>query len=384
MARKPGKKLSSDKGKRVRVDLRHNRSKPAAKKDWTRQAREGELDEVDSRTTDAVVAKGDLSRKRTVVVRPDADDPARFNGTVVIMRGLFADVDDGTQIVPCTVRRMVRSRRIAERHAVTVGDRVRFEIVTDQQGRQTEGVIEEVMPRRSELKRVAGRRTQTMVANVDQVIIVNSADAPPPKPHLIDRYIVAAVAGHMTPVVCMNKIDLDVDGVAAGMLARYVALGYRTVQTSAVAAVGLEDLRDVFRGKSSVIAGQSGVGKSSLLNALQPNLALRVGEVSVETQKGRHTTSSAQLIKLDLGGYVVDTPGVRSLDITSVPRNELEACFVDFLEFVPHCRFPDCTHTHETDCAVKTAVEAGRIHPERFESYVRMFTEAPSRGYTES
>jgi ribosome biogenesis GTPase len=381
MARKPGKKLPSEKGHRIRVDLRRNRSKPGAKKDWTRQALEHGLEEMDSRGSESVTAKGDLSRRRTVVVRVSDDDPARFNGTVVTMRGLFAEVDDGVRLWSCTVRRMLRSRRIAERHPVTVGDRVHFEIVTSREGRQTEGVIEEVMPRRSELKRVAGRRTHTIAANVDQVIIVSSADLPPPKPHLIDRYMVSALAGGMTPVVCMNKIDLDGDGFAAAILKRYAALGYRTLKTSALSAVGLEELGDVIRGKASVIAGQSGVGKSALLNALQPGLALRVGEVSAETSKGRHTTTTAQLLKLEIGGYVVDTPGIRSFDIDAVARAEIEAHFVEFVELVPHCKFPDCTHIHESDCAVKAALEKGAVHPERYESYVRLFTESNSRGY---
>ncbi len=384
MARRPGKKLPSEKGKRVRIDLRRNRGKPVAKKDWTRQVREHGLEEVDTRSGESVTAKGDLSRKRTVVVRAGDADPARFNGTVTAMRGLFAEVDDGERIWPCTVRRMLRSRLIAERHPVIVGDRVRFQIVADEQGRQSEGVIEEVMPRRSELKRVAGRREHTIAANVDQVVIVSSADLPPPKPHLIDRYIVACSAGNMTPVVCMNKADLDAEGSAATVLERYAALGYRTLMTSAVSGTGIQELGDVLRGASSVIAGQSGVGKSSMLNTLQPSLGLRVGEVNVGTLRGRHTTTTAELIKLEVGGYVVDTPGVRSFDITAVPRHEIEMHFLEFIDLVPHCKFPDCTHTHEADCAIKTAVETGDVHPERYASYVRMFTESDSRGHAES
>ncbi len=368
----------------MRVDLRRNRNKPSTKQDWTRQAREQGLEEMDSRAGESVVAKGDLSRKRTVIVHEGDSDPARFNGTVLVMRGLFAEVDDSKRIWPCTIRRMLRSRLIADRHPITVGDRVRFEIVADEQGRQTEGVIEEVMARNSELKRIAGRREHTIAANVEQVIIVSSAGLPPPKPHLIDRYIVAASGGNMTPVVCMNKIDLDIDGAAVGILERYQALGYRTLQTSAVCGSGIEDLREVLGRASSVIAGQSGVGKSTLLNAVQPSLNLRIGEVSKDTLKGRHTTSTALLLKLDGGGYVVDTPGVRSFDTTAVPRSEIECHFVEFIDLIPHCKFPDCTHTHESHCAIKEALAKGIIHPERYESYVRMFTESNSRGYTES
>jgi len=365
------------------VDLRRNRSKPAGKQDWTRRAREDGVEEIDTLTSESVAAKGDLSRRRTVIVRQGDDDPARFNGIVTAMRGLFADVDDGARVWPCTVRKMLRSRMIAERHRITVGDRVRFEIVADQAGRQNEGVIEEVMPRHSELKRVAGRRQHTIAANVEQVIIVSSADVPSPKPHLIDRYIVACSAGNMAPVICMNKIDLDDDGTATAILDRYAAIGYRTLRTSAVDGTGIDSLRDILRDASSVITGQSGVGKSSLLNAIQPNLQLRIGEVNEDTLRGRHTTSTAELIRLETGGYVVDTPGVRSFDTTAIPRNEIEMHFVEFIDVVPHCKFPNCVHTHEADCAIKAAVESGEIHPERYDSYVRMFAESDSFGHAE-
>ncbi|MCP4592902.1 MAG: ribosome small subunit-dependent GTPase A [bacterium] len=379
MARKPGKKLPAKKGTRVRVDLRHNRNKPAPQKDWTREAREQGIDDVDTESGETVSAKGDLSRKRTVVVRNDADDPARFNGTVVTMRGLFADVDDGERVWSCTVRRIVRSRRIAERHAVIVGDKVRFEIVADEPGRETEGVIEEVMPRRSVLERVSGRRRHTIAANVDQVIITTSAAHPRPKTHLIDRYIVATLAGRMVPVVCMNKIDLDTDGRSAALLERYANLGYRTLQTSAVAGSGVDQLGDMLRGTSSVITGQSGVGKSSLLNTIQPGLQLPVGRISEETLHGRHTTTTARLIKLEIGAYVVDTPGIRSFDLAAVPLHEIEMYFDEFVELIPDCKFPDCTHVHEAKCAVKDGVERGLIHPDRYKSYVRLFTEPDRR-----
>jgi ribosome biogenesis GTPase len=132
------------------------------------------------------------------------------------------------------------------------------------------------------------------------------------------------------------------------------------------------------------MAGQSGVGKSSLLNSIQPDLQLRVGEVNEYTLRGRHTTASARLIKLDVGGHVVDTPGVRSFDTATVPRNEIECHFVEFVDFVQDCKFPDCTHTHEIGCAIKAALERGDIHPDRYESYVRMFNEEDGFGRAEA
>jgi len=392
-------------GRKVRVPFRSNRSVRRRRSDWTQQAREAEDHEIDAERSESVTAKGELSRRRTVIV-PDGDavpGEALRRGTVVAMRGLYADVDDGQKAWQCTVRRVLRTRLIEERHPVTVGDRVRFLIESEGEGVARAGVIEAVDPRSGELQRRVGRRVHTIVANVDQAIIVSSADQPPPKPHLIDRYIVAALVGEITPVICLNKLDLDrapdqaSESDAGGpdacesatvedrglppareVLERYDRLGYRTLYTSALTGEGVDDLRDVLRGKASVIAGQSGVGKSSLLNCVQPGLQLKVGDIIEQTAKGRHTTSTASLLRLEVGGYVVDTPGVRSFDLSTVGRHELEALFEEFIDHVPNCKFPDCTHTHEDDCAVRQAVERGDIHPERYESYVRIFEEPSS------
>ncbi len=363
--------------KKTRALFRRNRSVPRRQTDWTREARQEDDLEVDADRGESVVAKGALSRKRTITVRDTDRSLAEgvSHGVVLSMRGLFAEVDDGERIWPCTVRRVLRTRKIEERHPVTVGDRVRFRIEGDTEGIAREGVIEAVEPRQGLLRRRTGRRVQTIVANVDQAILVSSADLPPPKPHLIDRYLVASHAGEIVPVICMNKLDLDPGGTTLELLDRYAKLGYTTLATSAVTGDGIEALKEQLKNKESVIAGQSGVGKSSLLNRIQPNLKLRTGDIIEQTCKGRHTTSTATLLKLDIGGYVVDTPGIRSFDLSTVDRDELEALFVEFLEHVPNCKFPDCTHRHEGGCAIKAAVEREEIHPERYESYVRMFEE---------
>ncbi len=363
--------------KKVRVSFRRNRAKRVRQSDWTQQAGDTEDNEIDADRDERVAAKGALSRRRTIMV-DDADLQAVAAlplGTVVTMRGLYADVDDGRQILTCTVRRILRTRLIKDRHPVTVGDRVRFRAEPETEGVEKEGVIEAVEQRRGELKRRSGKRIHTIVANVDQAVVVSSADQPPPKPHLIDRYLVAAHAGEITPLICMNKIDLDPSGEAAAMLERYAKLGYATLGVSAVTGDGVDALRDALAGKESVIAGQSGVGKSSMLNAVQPGLRLATGDVIEHLGKGRHTTTTSCLLRLDVGGYVVDTPGVRSFDLSTIGREEFEALFIEFIEHVENCKFPDCTHTHEIQCAVKAAVETGAIHPERYESYVRLFEE---------
>lgn len=363
-------------GKKVRVPFRRNRGPRPRDKDWTDGGRNPEGDQRDSASSEQIVPRGNLSRRRTVVLRDgDAHDPNLRRGVVVAMRGLFADVDDGERVWSCTVRRVLRTRLIDERGPVTVGDRVRFRIETFREGVAEEGAIELVEPRGGQLRRLAHRRIQTIVANVDQAIIVASAAQPDYKPHLIDRYIVAALHGNITPVICLNKVDLDVDGVASEEVQRYADLGYSVLRTSAEIQVGIAELREALKDKESVIAGQSGVGKSSLLNAVQPGLELRTGEVINKYDKGRHTTTTAVLLRLEFGGYVVDTPGIRGLDLSIVPRGEIEAYFVEMVPHIPNCKFADCTHTHEAKCAVKEAVERGYIHPERYESYVRLFTQ---------
>lgn len=356
--------------------FRRNRSPRARQKDWTQQSRDSEDSHVDSVRGEQITPRGDLSRQRTVIERDQpAEGTDHGRGTVIAVRGLFADVDDGKHIWSCTIRRILRTRSIDERSSVTVGDHVRFSMGSGRKGVAEEGAIESVEPRRGQLSRRSGRRTQIIVANVDQAIIVSSAAQPDAKPHLIDRYVVSALAGDITPVICMNKIDLDIEHLAADILERYANLGYRTLRTSAQTGEGIDALRETLKDKESVIAGQSGVGKSSLLNRIQPGLDLRTGEVIEKYDKGRHTTTTATLIRLDFGGYVVDTPGIRALDLSLVPRGELEAYFVELLPFIPDCKFPDCTHIHEGHCAVKAAVERRDVHPDRYESYIRLFTE---------
>ncbi len=378
------KKKKSGRGQKVRVEFRRNRAPQARKKDWTELAGNStRAEEFDPDSSERVVAKGGLSRKRTIVIDDDGERAQAKEtrpGVVVRMFGLIAHVDDGQNVWPCTVRRVLRTLRINERSAVTVGDRVRFSITEERKGIEQAGVVEHVEPRTSELKRSAGRREHAVAANIDNVVIVSSADMPKPRPNLVDRYIVSALHGRMKPIICMNKIDLaDADEVDA-FLKIYRDIGHETLAVSAESGRGIEQLRALLANHSTVFAGQSGVGKSSLLNAVQPGLKLKVGAVSEDSTKGRHTTSLASLLKLDGGGYVVDTPGVRSFDLSCVPRELLESYFVDFAKLVPDCKYPDCTHIHESECAVKSAVEAGELSIARYESYVRLFTDPEFRG----
>jgi ribosome biogenesis GTPase len=254
-----------------------------------------------------------------------------------------------------------------QRHVVAAGDVVWFRPEGESQG-----IIERVEPRRGVVSRTSRGRQHVIVANVDQLMIVTSAAEPRLKPNLVDRMLVTAEKAGIRPVICINKIDLVEPADLMALVGGYAQLGYEVLLLSALTGFGVDRLRERLAGEESVVTGQSGVGKSSLLNAVEPGLDLRVQAVSGETQKGRHTTSTAELIPLSFGGYVVDTPGIRQFQLWDVIPEEVAGFFRDLRPYVSRCRFPDCTHTHEDDCAVKDAVADGWIDARRYESYVQI------------
>jgi len=364
--------------RKIRIDLRKNRSKPAREKGWTRDYQAGGEDE--SSATERVRAKGELSRKRTIIaentnptgpepsdeaVMPAVDLSQCLPGRVVRVHGLHNIVmaDDGREY-SCAVRRVLRSIAIEERNVVTTGDRVWFRPAPDD-----EGLIEKVEPRYGLLTRQSWKREHVLVANVDQVVIVAALAEPFLKPHLVDRYLVAASMGSLRPIVCFNKADLVDHTDFQQLLGLYAQLGVPVVLASAQTGQGITALRKHLHDRQTVIAGQSGVGKTSLLNAVQPGLKLRVREVSEANQKGRHTTTTAELIKLEFGGWVVDTPGIRQFDLWNVVPAELDGHFPEFRPFVTRCGFPGCSHLRENNCAVRGALREGWIDPQRYYSY---------------
>ncbi len=248
-----------------------------------------------------------------------------------------------------------------------VGDRV----VIDERG-----VIVEVLARRTRLsRRGVGRRPreQVIVANVDQMLAVFAAASPKPRWRMLDRYLVIAEMAGIAPVICVTKIDLVGADAVRRELSHYEAIGYRLRLVCAASGQGLEGLREVLHDQTTVLVGKSGVGKTTLLNALVPGAGQRVGEVSGRTGKGRHVTSASRMHALPGGGRLIDTPGVRELGLWQDGDVSLDACFPEMREHVAACRFsPRCSHTHEPGCAVKAAVERGGIDPRRYESYLRL------------
>lgn len=358
------------KKKKTRVELRKNRTKPPRDKDWTRAVDAEDTGPADER----VRAKGDLSRKRTIVhdedaagvLMPAVDRANWLAGRVLRVYGLDSVVatDDGREL-RCKVRRLLKSLSTDERSIIATGDRVWVRLSLND-----EGFIERVEPRHGILTRASRGREHVLVANVDQVVIVIALKEPELKPHLIDRYLASAEQGGIQPLICLNKADLTDSVEVQPIIGLYSQLGIPTLLTSATTGQGIERLRRLLTNRQTVFSGQSGVGKSSLLNAIQPGLGLHVRTVSESTQKGRHTTTTAQLLRLDFGGWVVDTPGVRQFELYDVIQEEVEGFFVEFRPYVPLCAFPDCTHTHEERCAVKDAVAIRRISEQRYLSYL--------------
>lgn len=272
----------------------------------------------------------------------------------------FYYVDDGKRAVACRARGRFRHQKVSP----LVGDRVRFTPLGDGQG-----ALDEILPRKNEFQRPA-------VANIDQLVIIASQATPETDPFLIDRVVSIAERRGCDCVICINKYDLT---AGDGLEQIYHKAGFSSLQVSAKTGYGIETLRRLIVGKVSAFTGNSGVGKSSILNALEPGVALKTGEVSERLGRGRHTTRHVELFRLSCGAVVADTPGFSSFDterMDLIGKRELSGTFREFRPYLGKCRFQDCAHLKEKGCAVRQAVKDGLIPSSRHQSYTRLYEQA--------
>ncbi len=374
----PEKKFQKDKDRRARgkakkVNRRNRDTRPPRRRDWM------DYDPEDDYGFERVMPLDESDRQRAVEEAfhanlDEADDaPAAEhdlpepNGQVVEVSTGMCRVRSEGDVLLCTLRGSLSAEDSGYTNLVAVGD-----LVTVTQTEPTRGVVEVVHPRRTIIARPDAydiHLKQILAANVDQLLIVAAWRNPHIWPELIDRYLITAERGGITPIICVNKIDLaETRNDIEETLAPYRALDYRILLTSASDGNGLDALRETVRGKVTVLAGLSGVGKSSLLSAAQPGFELRTGDVSDFRGEGKHTTTQALMLPIGDGGYVIDTPGIREFGLAGMTRRELAMYYPEIVALASTCKFADCTHTHEPGCAVRGVIDATRYH-----SYVNIF-----------
>ena len=291
-------------------------------------------------------------------------------GLIIRSQSGFFTVQTGSGRLTCSLRgRLKQGPRTGDLAAV--GDRVLVNRQAD-----GSGTIESIEPRRTALVRLdprpQGIYQQVMLANPDQAVFVFACARPQPHLRMLDRFLVVAEKQRLQALIIANKVDLVGLRTAKKIFSLYEPLGYRVIYTSSVDGRGIDELRQALNNRISALAGPSGVGKSSLMNRVQPGLGLRVQEISGHKDRGKHTTNVRELFPLEGGGFVADLPGLRRLSLWDTQPEELDGYFPELRELVKNCQFNDCSHMEEPGCAVIQAVESGQVHPERYESYLRM------------
>src|ERR1700690_1317236 len=290
-------------------------------------------------------------------------------GLIVKAQSGFFTVDAGGELVICQLRGKLKQGR-AKGDIAALGDRVHIIVLED-----GSGVIEKVEERKRAIVRLdprpQGAYQQVLLANPDQAIFVFACANPEPKLRMLDRFLVIAEKQQIPAVIVANKIDLLDKTEAKKIFGLYSSLRYSVIYTSAKTGEGLDEFKARLANKISALAGPSGAGKSSLLNKMQPGLELAVNDISA-VNKGKHTTVTREMFVLEGGGYLADTPGWKSLALWDTEPEEIDAYFPELASLVAQCQFSDCTHTHEPGCAVLAGIETGKVHPQRYESYLRL------------
>jgi ribosome biogenesis GTPase len=377
--------MSKKKPNKNRIEFRKGHQNQRRERGLTEKYADSQ-DEIDTQNSQRISGKGDLTRRRTVkgdLVDPEHRDgiqsiqiqasESTLAGRVIRVHGLesIVELSDGS-LLRCAVRRVLKNLSTTQRHVVVTGDSVRVE-----QHGVNQGWIVRIEPRGSELCRTSKNRRHVIASNIDQIMVVTSAAEPSIKPNLIDRILATAEQNGIEAGICINKCDLIAPEKLQPLIGSYAQMGYRVFMLSASEGWGIEPLNDWIRDKSSAVIGQSGVGKSSLLNCLIPGLSQRVQAVSNENQKGKHTTTTAEWFRIDAQTSIIDTPGVRQFQLWDIVPAELTGLFRDLRPFASQCRYPDCSHHHEDTCAVKDAVADGRLDPRRYDSYLQIL-DAPA------
>ncbi len=307
-----------------------------------------------------------------------------ITGSVIKAHGKFYWVQTDGYRLQCSVRETIRDKSETPLTPVVVGDKVDLETLIDLdaeedlESRAPHGVIVRVYPRRTRFSRPKRGKEdleQVVAANIDQMIIMSSVARPQFKPGLIDRFLVAAHAGGLQAVIVINKIDLEHSVDLERFMKLYNSIGVDVNLSSVESGEGIDEIKRILMDRLSIVLGQSGVGKSSLLNALEKGLNLKVGEISDYSQKGRHTTTWVEMYPLSFGGYVVDTPGLKYLGLWDMAPADLRFHFPEFLPLQENCKFRNCLHKNEPGCVVRKAADEGQIFTERYESYLKLLAQ---------
>ncbi len=297
------------------------------------------------------------------------------HGVVVKTMGSWFEVEHQSALYPCRLRGKLRLRGARSTSPIVVGDNVTFS-----GNEPDEYLIESIEPRRNYIIRRASnlsKESHIIAANIDRAIVVATLTHPRTPPEFIDRFLITCEAYKIPATIVLQKIDL-LEGQMEHIEAFeriYTLAGYDIIRTSATTGVGVEEVKQLLAGATTLISGNSGVGKSTLIKAIEPSLEIRTAEISQSHNKGRHTTTFSTMYPLSEGGYIIDTPGIKGFGLLDIESEELWHYFPEMMRYGGDCQFYNCTHTHEPKCAVVEAVKSGNIDPQRYESYIKILDE---------